>query len=265
MSTLKEVPASLGSKTCLITGGAGALGKVVAKAFLRAGASVVICDIYKERLSQALEELASLGSLTAFLGDITSQQGVHRLFNNIKAKLGKLDILVNNARIADQFQPVGDLDIDEWHQVISTNLTAPMLLSRLAVRSMLDGPNPSGCIINMASAASKASMIAGAAYTASKHGLLRLIKHTAAFYRDKGIGYVALLLGLMPESHISKRMTNVHPEGWQLASKIMSANDIKAIKMESVAGFCISLVKDNCRLCNGTSISADRGFTCVLG
>ncbi|KAK2038151.1 short chain dehydrogenase/oxidoreductase [Colletotrichum somersetense] len=265
MSTLKEVPASLGSKTCLITGGAGALGKVVAEAFLRAGASVVICDIHKERLSRASEELASLGSLTAFLGDITSQQEVHRLFDDIEAKLGKLDILVNNAGIADQFQPVGDLDIDEWHQVISTNLTAPMLLSRLAVRSMLDGPDPGGCIINMASAASKAGMIAGAAYTASKHGLLGLTKHTAAFYGDKGIGCVALLLGLMPESHMSERMTNVHPEGWQLASKIMSANDMKAIKMESVAGFCVSLAKDNCRLCNGASISADGGFTCVLG
>ncbi|TLD11690.1 hypothetical protein PspLS_11773 [Pyricularia sp. CBS 133598] len=165
--------ASLTSKTCLVTGGAGGVGKTIAEAFLRAGASVVICDINKGRLAETSTELSSLGSLSTFVVDITREEEVQHLFDAITVKFGKLDILINNAGIIDRFQPVGDMDVDLWNRVIAVNLTAPMLVSKLAVKSMLT-VNPGGCIINIASAAAKAGMVSGAAYATSKHGLLGL-------------------------------------------------------------------------------------------
>ncbi|TLD03496.1 uncharacterized protein PgNI_11800 [Pyricularia grisea] len=255
---------SFSSKTCLVTGGAGGVGKVIAEAFLRAGANVVVCDINQERLADASTELSNFGSLTTFVVDITREEEVQHLFDAITVKFGKLDILINNAGIIDRFQPVGDMDVDIWNRVIAINLTAPMLVSKLAVNSMLTA-NTGGCIINIASVAAKAGMVSGAAYATSKHGLLGLTKHTAAFYGEKGIGCVALMLGRMPDTNILESMTNAHEEGLRMARKVLSAGDARPVSMETVAGYCVMLAQDNCRLLNGACIGADGGLGCVLG
>lgn len=151
----------LAGKTCLITGGAGGLGKVIATKFLEAGANVVICDVNDDRLHQASQELSSKGPLKAIKTDITSQTEVQSLFDQLIQAFGKIDVLVNNAGIMDKFDPVGDLDFELWDRVMAVNLTAPFLLSKLAVRNMLEQPKPDGRIINIVSVAGKAGWAAG--------------------------------------------------------------------------------------------------------
>jgi len=148
-------------KTCLVTGGAGGLGKVIATRFLEAGATVVICDINQERLKQASVELSEKGPMQAITADLASADAIQALFNEITSNFKKLDILINNAAIMDRFDPVGDLELDLWEKVMAINLTAPYLLSKLAVRNMLEQPEPSGCIINIVSIAGKAGWAAG--------------------------------------------------------------------------------------------------------
>jgi NAD(P)-dependent dehydrogenase (short-subunit alcohol dehydrogenase family) len=152
---------SLTGKTCLVTGGAGGLGKAIATSFLAAGANVVICDVNEERLQQTSAELGETGRLKAIKADITSASAVQTLFDEIIADFKKLDILVNNAGIMDRFDPVGDLDEALWDKVIAVNLTAPFLLSKLAVRNMLAQPTTDGCIVNIISLAGKAGWAAG--------------------------------------------------------------------------------------------------------
>lgn len=148
-------------KTCLVTGGAGGLGKAIATKYLEAGANVVICDINEERLQQASTELSPMGPFKAVKTDITSQSEVESLFKEIIQQFGKIDVLVNNAGIMDKFDPIGDLDPELWNRVIAINLTAPFLLSKLAVRNMLEQEKPEGRIINIVSVAGKAGCAAG--------------------------------------------------------------------------------------------------------
>ncbi|UZP40188.1 hypothetical protein NXS19_008004 [Fusarium pseudograminearum] len=214
MSVLQTELPSLSGKTCLITGGAGGLGKAIAIAFLKAGSNVVICDINEERVNQTSAELEGMGSLLAKTVDITKLSQVQQLFDDISSKFVKLDILINNAAIMDRFEPVGDVDPELWDRVLAVNLTAPLLLSKLAVQGMLLQENTNGSIINIASGSAKAGWLAGSAYTASKHGLIGLTKSTAAFYGTKGIRCNALMIGIIGGTNLNDAFQNgVHPEG----------------------------------------------------
>lgn len=151
----------LTGKTCLVTGGAGGLGKAIATQFLEAGANVVICDVNEERLQATSNELSPKGPLNAIKTDITKTDEVERLFETIVGEFGKIDVLVNNAGIMDHFDPIGDLDMGLWDRVMAINLTAPALLSQFAVRNMLAQPKPDGRIINIVSVAGNAGWAGG--------------------------------------------------------------------------------------------------------
>ncbi|GFF29853.1 bacilysin biosynthesis oxidoreductase BacC [Aspergillus lentulus] len=257
---------SLAGKTCLVTGGAGGLGKAIASTFLAAGANVVICDINEDRLQQTSAELGEIGRLKAIKTDITSASAVQTLFDEIIADFGKLDILVNNAGIMDRFDPVGDLDEALWDKVIGVNLTAPVLLSKLAVRNMLAQPTPDGCIINIVSVAGKAGWAAGAAYTASKHGLVGLTKNTAAFYGNKGIRCNGLLLGGMNTNITDAFQAGLNEEGKDKAVEIGGAVKARLCEIDDVADMCLFLAcGKGSKLINGALIPADNGWTGVLG
>lgn len=158
MNTTQQI---LAGKTCLVTGGGGGLGKAIAAHFLEAGANVVICDINENRLQETSVELSSKGSLKAIKADITKANEVETLFAELVDTFGKIDVLVNNAAIMDTFNPVGDLEYDQWDRVMALNLTAPFVLSKLAVRNMLEQPTPDGRIINITSVAGRAGWAGG--------------------------------------------------------------------------------------------------------
>ncbi|KAH6951287.1 hypothetical protein DER45DRAFT_635279 [Fusarium avenaceum] len=267
MSVFKTESASLAGKTCLITGGAGGLGKAIAIAFLKAGSNVVICDINEKRVKQTSAELQGMGSLLAQTIDITSLSEVQQLFNEISSKFSKLDILINNAAIMDRFEPVGDIDLELWDKVLAVNLTAPLLLSKLAVQGMLRQENPNGSIINIASGSAKAGWLAGTAYTASKHGLIGLTKSTAAFYGTKGIRCNALMLGIIGGTNLNDAFkTGVHMEGREKLGEILSGVQPLPCDVKDVAELCVSLASGpGWNVVNGGVIAVDHGWTSIVG
>ncbi|KAG5743201.1 hypothetical protein H9Q69_012845 [Fusarium xylarioides] len=267
MSVLQTELPSLAGKTCLITGGAGGLGKAIAVAFLKAGSNVVICDINEERVEQAEAELQGMGSLLAKTVDITSLSQVQQLFHEIYNKFTKLDILINNAAIMDRFEPVGDVNLDLWDKVLTVNLTAPLVLSKLAVQGMLQRESINGSIINIASGSAKAGWLAGTAYTASKHGLIGLTKSTAAFYGTKGIRCNALMLGIIGGTNLNDAFTaGVHAEGRQKLGEILSGVRPLPCDVKDVAELCVSLASGpGWNVVNGGVIAVDHGWTSTVG
>ncbi|KAJ5212103.1 uncharacterized protein N7498_003749 [Penicillium cinerascens] len=256
----------LAGKVCLVTGGGGGLGKVIATKFLEAGGSVVICDINEERLQETSAELSSKGPLKAIKTDITKNEEVQSLFAEIIREFGKVDVLVNNAAIMDQFDPVGDLEVDLWDRVMAINLTAPFLLSKLAVRNMLEQEKPDGRIINIVSVAGRAGWASGAAYTASKHGLVGLTKNTAAFYGNKGIKCNALMMGAMQTNVADAFKTGLNMEGYQKMNTVFESIKAPYCDLEEVAGFCTSMTYGKgASIINGACIAVDNGWTCVVG
>ncbi|KAJ5520362.1 Glucose/ribitol dehydrogenase [Penicillium fimorum] len=256
----------LAGKTCLVTGGAGGLGKAIATHFLEAGANVVICDVNEERLNEASAELSSKGPMKAIKTDVTKTNEVESLFETLIGEFGKIDVLVNNAGIMDHFDPIGDLDMEFWDLVIAINLTAPALLSKLAVRNMLAQPKPDGRIINIVSAAGKAGWASGAAYTASKHGLVGLTKNTAAFYGNKGIKCNALMMGGMDTNIVDAFKSGMNMEGYEKLVGILKGIQAPHVDVNEVAGFCVNMTYGKgASQINGATIAIDNGWTSVVG
>ncbi|RAL14303.1 SDR family NAD(P)-dependent oxidoreductase [Aspergillus homomorphus CBS 101889] len=279
---------NLRGKTCLVTGGAGGLGKTLATRYLQAGANVVICDINEDRLDQTAKELAAGGHADRLLtvkADITSACDAQTLFKGIVNRFQKLDILINNAGIMDRFDPVGELDETLWNRVIAVNLTAPYLLSKLAVQNMLARDVVDGRIVNIVSLAGKAGFaagmcyhlchlyaselilsVAGAAYTASKHGLVGLTKNTATFYGSKGIRCNALMMGGMTTNITDAFMTGINEEGKDKAMELMTAANVEMCDVEQVADLCLSITSGpGSNLINGACIPVDHGMSGCLG
>ncbi|CAG7959862.1 unnamed protein product [Penicillium olsonii] len=255
----------LAGKTCLITGGGGGLGKAIATHFLEAGASVVICDVNEERLQATSAELAPKGPLEAIKTDITKTSEVESLFETIIGKFGKIDVLVNNAGIMDHFDPIGELDMELWDRVMAINLTAPALLSKHAVRNMLMQPKPDGRIINIVSVAGKAGWASGAAYTASKHGLVGLTKNTAAYYGNMGIKCNALMMGAM-ETNIGDAFgAGFNAPGMEKMKTVLEAIQAPYVDINEVAGFCVNMTYGRgAGQINGATIAIDNGWTSVV-
>ncbi|KAJ5248033.1 hypothetical protein N7489_002623 [Penicillium chrysogenum] len=256
----------LAGKTCLVTGGGGGLGKAIATQFLEAGANVVICDVNDERLQRTSAELSSKGPLKTIKTDITKVDEVESLFDTLIGNFGKIDVLVNNAGIMDHFDPIGDLDMELWDRVMAINLTAPALLSKFAVRNMLAQPKPDGRIINIVSVAGKAGWASGAAYTASKHGLVGLTKNTAAYYGNKGIKCNALMMGAMETNIVDAFNSGMHMEGYKKMVNVLEAIQAPYVDVNEVAGFCVNLTYGKgAGHINGATIAIDNGWTSVVG
>lgn len=216
---------SLTSKVVLVTGSASGLGRTIAETLLSRGASVTICDINPARLATAQADLSASypDRVLALEANVADEESVKGLVEQAVAHFGRLDIVVNNAGIMDKFDPVGDLDKKLWDSILAVNLTGSFLITKYALPYLL-ASQPGSLIINIGSTASFSGLTAGAAYTASKHGLVALTKHTAGFYGPKGVYSVALQPGGMTETNISdafaagmnvegfKAVTEAHPK-----------------------------------------------------
>ncbi|OJD36605.1 short chain dehydrogenase [Diplodia corticola] len=244
----------------LVTGSAGGLGKAIAEAYLNAGAKVSICDINEERLNVTTREFKGTYGNDKFLAtvtDVTDEPSVNHVFTKTIDKFGRLDIIVNNAGVADKFDPVGDVDRSLWDRLIAINLTAPFLFCKLAVNQFLAQKPAGGIIVNIASVASLKTGIAGAAYTASKHGLLGLTKNTAAMYNTKNIRTVAVLPGGMDTNITEAMAAGMNPDGWEVAKNQMtqSYNDVRDVA-QTVLFYSSPTAKGS----NGAVVSVDGGW-----
>ncbi len=157
----------LTNKVALVTGGGTGIGLAVARAFLAAGMKVAICGRRRGRINDAARELG--GDPLALTCDVGDAAQVTTLVEKVVDRFGGLDVLVNNAGISVH-GPVARLSLGDWERVQRTNVTGAFLCARAAWPHLKGG----GSIINIASLAGKEGFAGGAAYAASKHGLMGL-------------------------------------------------------------------------------------------
>ncbi len=180
----------LDGKVCIITGGGRGIGKGIARAFAKEGATLILAARQLDHLNATAEEMRGYGAPTQVIQtDVTSEEQIIQLFQTTLAEHGKLDILVNNSGVFDG-GPVDELSLETWTKVISINLTAVFLCTREAMKIMK--PQRSGRIINIGSISSSIPRMNSAAYTTSKHGIIGLTKSTALEGREHGISAGAL-------------------------------------------------------------------------
>ena len=255
----------LSSKVALITGAAGGFGKAVAKAFLRAGASIVVTDINEGMLMDTHKELSAMGSVQAVTGDLTDPTMAGKLIQTVRDDYGELSILVNNAGIMDRFDPIGDIDMDFWDQVLAVDLTGPARVTKAAVQEFLREDRTGGkggAILTVGSINGLRGGIAGVAYTTAKHALVGLTKSTAAHYATKGIRSNIIMPGVMATNIRSAYVNGVNLEGRALASKAVEGNPGN-VEIDELAKLVVFACSDDAKYLNGAVISTDCGWQAI--
>ncbi len=179
----------LQDKVAVITGAASGIGLATARLFAEEGARIVAADISE----QGLAELGRVSGFHTVVADVSKQSDVDRMIDAAVEQYGRLDILCNIAGIMDRLLPVAEVTDDVWQRVLDVNLKGPFMTSRRAIPVMLK--NGGGCIINTVSSAGLSGGHSGAAYAASKHGLVGLTKNTACCYGPCGIRCVGVCPG----------------------------------------------------------------------
>jgi len=164
----------LSEKRVLITGGAAGIGAATAARFLKEGSRVVVMD----RDDAAIDRMKSeLPEITGFLqADVSDPDDVGRVFEELHALLGGLDILINNAGISLRHSFM-DISPAQWREVIDTNLNGVFFVAQQAARLMLAGEG--GVILNMGSTNALVGYHYYADYNASKAGVLALSRSMA--------------------------------------------------------------------------------------
>lgn len=165
------------SRIALVTGGGTGVGKAISKALASAGWTVVICGRRQEVLETTASELGQ--GTVAMVADIGDPASVAALFEGIRERFGRLDLLVNNAGSVAPAIPLEDLSFEQWSNVVSANLTGAFLCTQAAFKLMKAQEPRGGRIINNGSISATTPRPNSAPYTATKHAIAGLTKSTA--------------------------------------------------------------------------------------
>ena len=175
----------LEGRVAVVTGASSGIGEACAIAFVEKGAKVVLAARRAERLSALVERLEGMGGeALAVTTDVTSEADVDHLFDQAVERFGTVDVLINNAGIADS-TPVDEMPLELWSRVIETNLTSAFLCSRAAFRVMKGKGR--GRILNIGSISARVPRQNSPAYAASKWGLDGLTRSLAIDGREFNI------------------------------------------------------------------------------
>jgi 2-deoxy-D-gluconate 3-dehydrogenase len=246
----------LRGKVAVVTGGNGGLGLAMARGLAKAGARIVVAARNAEKSAAAVSALKSLGSdALAIPVDVTGKGSVDDLFGQVRDRCGRLDILINNAGVNVR-KPVQDLALDEWHQVLDTNLTSAYLCCAAAYPLMRQ--SGSGKIINIGSMLSIFGAGFAPAYGASKGGIVQLTKSLATGWAADNIQVNAILPGWINTDLTRKSRAEIAGLHERVLARTPAGRWGDEADFEGVAVFLASAASD---FITGTAIPVDGGYS----
>ncbi len=254
----------LEGKIAVVTGGGRGIGRAVALAFAREGASVALCSRSGVELEKVADEIRRERRVDVHFDpcDVSDPQDVKEFFLSAYNAFGRdPDILVNNAGIAES-APILRTDDAHWRRHLAINLDGTFYCTRAALPSMLE--RGWGRIINIASIAGKTGAPYIAAYAASKHGVLGLTRSVALEVATKGVTVNAICPGYVDTDMTTGAVKQIEAKTGRTASDALDAikrmsPQNRLITPEEVAALALLLASEEGRGITGQAINVDGG------
>lgn len=180
------------SKLVLVTGAARGIGLATVEKFLAEHWQVVLLDIDGETLTAAHAQLARPKSTMKIVCDVSDADQVKDAIDQIVARFGRIDALINNAGIAE-FKPILETELAVWSRILAVNLTGPFICTQACAPIMI--ANGGGSVVNIVSISGFRASTLRIAYGTSKAGLIQLTKQQAAELGNQGIRVNAVAPG----------------------------------------------------------------------
>lgn len=251
----------LTGKVALITGGTHGLGMAMAMGLGKAGATLVINGhSSQEKIDKALEAYRAEG-ITAhgYLFDVTQETAVKDSVAQIESEVGPIDILVNNAGIIKRI-PLVEMSVEEWDQVIRTDLTGVFIMSKHVVKGMME--RGSGKIINICSMMSELGRNTVGAYAAAKGGLKMLTQNMATEWAKHNIQVNGIGPGYFATSQTAPIRVDGHPFNDFIIQRTPAG---RWGDPEDLAGTAVFLAAPASDFINGQVIYVDGGILATIG
>lgn len=248
----------LSGKVALITGASRGIGKAIAKVLNENGATVYLVARDAEKLSVVTHEIDPTGD-TAFscVCDITSETSIYEMFKRFKADNISFDILVNAAGIAKS-SAIENLSLEQWDQVLDTNITAQMVLAKHCFEDMKE--KGGGKIINIASILGTVASPGMSAYSASKGAVIMFTKTLAVELSKYNIQANAIAPG-----YINTDMTKKMMSDKELSQRLVARTPAGRLgDPEDVAKVALFLATEDSNYVTGAVIPVDGGMSVAL-
>ena len=240
---------TLKGRVALVTGGGRGIGRAIALALARGGADVAVAARSGDEVAAVAKAIAGLSGgrrAHAMVLDLADRKAIAAAPGAIAAALGPIDILVNNAAIAES-APLHKMDDDFWDRHLAVDLTAPFLLTRACLPSMYE--RGYGRILNVASTAGRVGFPYTAAYCAAKHGILGLTRTCALEGAKRGVTANAVCPGWTDTNMMTNTMTRIaemtgRPEP-EVRKELLRENPLgRAVTPEEVAEVVLMLIQN---------------------
>lgn len=245
------------SRTVLVTGGAKGIGRNIVHAFARAGARVLFCDKDKAEGRAVAAALAKDGlSVDYCYSDLASPGAPQKLVRDAVQEMGRLDVLVNNARSGKRTTLQEESELN-WDETFSVTLRAAFFAAQEAIKAMSGG---GGAIVNVSSIASMLSCHESPSYHAAKAGLSHLTRYLAGHAGGEGIRVNCVVPAVIVKDEHWDRF--VQPDNEAYRRVFIDAHPVAAVgRSDDVADAVLFLASDRARFISGQCLVLDGGMS----
>ena len=243
---------NMNNKVALVTGGARGIGRAICRSLANDGFKIAINYNNSEKEATSLkEELSAIAEVEAFKCDVSDSNSVKEMFAEISRTLGNVNVLVNNAGIAEQAL-FTDITDEMWQRMINTNLSGAFYCSREALKNMINEKN--GVIINIASMWGEVGASMEVHYSTAKAGLIGMTKALAKEVGLSGVRVNAVSPGVV----LTDMMNSFSEEDKEILKEETPLNTLGT--PEDIADAVSFLVSDKARFITGQVLSVNGGF-----
>lgn len=251
----------LDGKTCIVTGGSKGIGKATCLRLAQEGARVAITDIDDADGQSLRDDIQGQGGTAEYWHlDVTDESAVDQVFNEVAAKLGGIDVVVNNAGISGVDKPTDEVTAEEWRKVMDVNVNGVFYCTKAAIPHMRQ--NGGGSIVNLSSIYGIVGAPDIPPYHASKGAVREMSKTDALFYAKEGIRVNSVHPGFI-WTPLVQQMAEASQDGPEaFRAHLDELHPVGHVgEPEDIAAGIAYLASDDAKFVTGSELVIDGGYT----